>query len=593
MSNYVSDAEFAGSAEQQSKEAKTLRKMVTLITQTEENFKTYRADELIRNLSYYRGEFWGGDGYSSQINPTSSRNYAAVQNEVFPIIDTIASSLAMDLPQVEAIDQRAMSYKVPERHQDATFAGKRVAAALNFFAEEDQLDDILREMILHALLFDMSVLKVMWSSDLGRPIWRTKLPWEVHFDPNAKRAADSAWAFERFVLHIDDLRDRIDSGVYNKVKKTIKGDTYPRSLVHSHMKDEAEIKLREAGLKEYVSLVEYWDFKRNKLYHLHPDTNQLLMESEIPYGRPYEVLVFHPGIGRIRGIPDTTLVAPIQRDINELVSARREIVARLPRRMLVDSKLFRSEEEFERWKNARTWEPTLIHAPPDGNIDSNIWVSPEMKTTFDFNNHLSQAIDSIRWLPGMADYQQGQVKNIRTAAEANMIRSAIEGRLAIRSRKVVRIVTSMFRRALDAFKWALVNKEFSGVNVDRLSRLLQVDVDAATFEREIVEASPAFRLLPFSPLMEDKITRRAHLIELISYLSSGGPLSDAIDQQELAREVVEAFGFRPSLVKTETVDELVALQESVSPEAQAIEEMAAMGGSPEMPPMGMPPIPQG
>ena len=193
----------------------------------------------------------------------------------------------------------------------------------------------------------------------------------------------------------------------------------------------------------------------------------------------------------------------------------------------------------------------------------------------------------------MADYQQGQVKNIRTAAEANMIRSAIEGRLAIRSRKVVRIVTSMFRRALDAFKWALVNKEFSGVNVDRLSRLLQVDVDAATFEREIVEASPAFRLLPFSPLMEDKITRRAHLIELISYLSSGGPLSDAIDQQELAREVVEAFGFRPSLVKTETVDELVALQESVSPEAQAIEELAAMGGSPEMPPMGMPPIPQG
>ena len=49
--------------------------------------------------------------------------------------------------------------------------------------------------------------------------------------------------------------------------------------------------------------------------------------------------------------------------------------------------------------------------------------------TFDFNQHLDQSVDSIRWLPGMGDYQQGQVKNIRTAAEANMIRAAIEGRL--------------------------------------------------------------------------------------------------------------------------------------------------------------------
>lgn len=593
MSNYVSDGDWQSSGEAMSKEEKATRKMVTLIHQTEENFKKYRSDEMIRNLAYYRGEFWSGDGYSFQINPTLSRNYAAVQNEVFPIIDTIASSLAMDLPQVEAIDQRATAYKVPERHQDPTFAGRRVASSLNFFAEEDQLDDVLREMILHALLFDMSVIKVMWSSELGRPIWRTKLPWEVHFDPNAKRAQDATWAFERFPLHVDDLRDRIESGIYNRPKKTIKGDTYPRSLVHAHMKDEAELKLREAGLKEYVSLAEYWDFKKNLLYHIHPDTGQLLMESDIPYGRPYEVLVFHPGIGRIRGIPDTTLIAPIQRDINELVSARREIVARLPRRMLVDSKLFRSEEEFERWKNAKTWEPTLIHGPPDSDIGSGIWVSPEMPTTFDFNEHLNQAVDSIRWLPGMADYQQGQVKNIRTAAEANMIRSAIEGRLAIRSRKVVRIVTTMFRRALDSFKWALVNKDVSQVNIERLSRLLQNDVDAATFEREILEASPAFRLLPFSPLMEDKIVRRAHLIELVAYLSAESPLSTAIDQRELAREIVDAFGFRPSLVKTESVEELASEEAAAPDDMQALEEMAAMGGMPEMPPMGMPPIPEG
>jgi len=583
--NAFSDLERMSHAE------KSVRKMVALVHQTEENFKQYRADELIRNLSYYRGEFWNGDGYSMGVEARSSRNYAAIQNEVFPIIDTIASSLAMDLPQVEALDQRESSYKVPDRHQDPTFAGRRIASALNFFAEEDSLDETLRELILHSLLFDMSVIKVMWSVELGRPIWRTKLPWEVHFDPNAKRASDAMWAFERFALHIDDLRDRVDSGIYTAPKKGIKGDSYPRSLVHEHMKDEAELKLRDAGLKEYVSLVEFWDFKEKKLYHIHVDTGQLMMESEIPYGRPYEVLVFHPGIGRIRGIPDTSLIAPLQRDINELVSARREVVARLPKRMLIDSKLFRSEDEFERWKNAKTWEPTLIHGPPDGTIDQHVWVSPEMETTFDFNRHLNQSIDSIRWLPGMADYQQGQVKNIRTAAEANMIRSAIEGRLAIRSRKVVRVVTTMFRKSLDAFKWALVNKDISGVNIDRLSRLVQTDVDAPTFERDVLHGAPNFRLLPFSPLMEDKITRRAHLIELVQYLSAASPLADSIDQRELAREIVDAFGFRPSIVKAEEVPE-----EPPVDEMAALEEMAAMGAPMEngsMPPVGMPEIPEG
>ena len=585
MSNYASDAEKMVAARFASDDDKIIKKMTTLVHQTEENFKQYRADELIRNLAYYRGDFWGGDGYSSQITGGGSRNYKAVQNEVFPIIDTIASSLAMDLPQVEAIDQRARSYKIPDRHQDTTFAGRRVAAALNFFAEEDQLDEVLREVILHALLFDMSVVKVMWSSDLGRPIWRTKLPWEVHFDPNAKRASDAMWAFERFVVHTDDVRDRIESGIYEQPTKTIKGDTYPRSLVHQQMKDDAEIKLREAGLKEYVSLVEFWDFKKNKLYHIHPDTNQLLMESDIPYGRPYEVLVFHPGVGRIRGIPDTTLIASIQRDINELVSARREVVARLPRRMLVDSKLFRSEEEFERWKNAKTWEPTLIHGPPDGDINSNIWVSPEMRTTFDFNQHLAQAVDSNRWLPGMADYQQGQVNNIRTAAEANMIRSAIEGRLAIRSRKVTRLVTTMFRKALESFKWALLNKEVSSINIDRVSKLVQDDVDAATFEREVVEAMPSFRLLPFSPLMEDKVVRRQHLLELLQYMSSGGPTSDAIDQKELVREIIDAFGFRPSILRTKDVEEYMS---EPGGDMGMVEEMAAMGAMGAAPDDGSP-----
>ncbi len=122
--------------EQTSKEEKEVVRLATLIAQTEENFQKNRAEELIRNLAYYRGEFWMGDGYSVGTAQDSARHYTAIQNEVFPIIDTIASSLAMDLPQVEAIDQREESYKVPNRSQDPTYAGKRVASALNFLLKK-------------------------------------------------------------------------------------------------------------------------------------------------------------------------------------------------------------------------------------------------------------------------------------------------------------------------------------------------------------------------------------------------------------------------------------------------------------------------
>ena len=92
MSNAFSELEKVSEAE------RGIKRLTTLVHQTEENFKQYPADELIRNLAYYRGEFWGGDGYSGAITASLSRNYAAVQNEMFPIIDTIASALALDLP---------------------------------------------------------------------------------------------------------------------------------------------------------------------------------------------------------------------------------------------------------------------------------------------------------------------------------------------------------------------------------------------------------------------------------------------------------------------------------------------------------------
>ena len=567
-----------------SKEDKGRRRMLALVQQTEKWFEDNLAEEAMRNLAYYRGKFWAGDGYATN---KKIRSYAAQKNEVFPIIDTIVSTLAMDLPQVESLDQRATTADSPTRATDKTIQGRRISAVLNWFAEEDELDSVVQEIVLHALLFRSSVVKVSWSSSLGRPVWRTKLPWEVHFDPMAKRIADAAWCFERFTVHIDDLKSRIESKVYNPVKKGIKADAYPRTLIDQYDKDldSKQEQLKSLGLKEYISLVEFWDFRSGKLFHIHPPTGQVLMETTIPYGRPYEALVFHNGVGRIDGIPDVTLIAELQRDINELVSARREIVSRLPKRMLVDASLFRSDDEFSRWKNSRTWEPQLVQKPVDGKIADRVFVTPAMDTTFDFNKTLEDEVQGVRRIVGEADYQRGVVKNIRTAAEVDALRGSIEGRVNIRMRKLIRVVKALFDLGQSVTRWAVMNPEDSRINLEKIASMTQSDVGPEVVARDFAEGVLNFRLLPFSPLMEDKHTRRESLTTLLPTLV-GSPLIEHLDQKELLKEIIELYGWRPSIVTPEktglpTDKELGVVQKNM--EAQAQQQPQAEPAMPEAP----------
>ena len=91
---------------------KTSKKIIGIIKKAEEYYKKNIAREDARNLSYWRGKFWEGDGYAVL---SDLENYNAQQNEIFPIIDTITSSLALDLPQCEVLDVRQRTYDIPDR----------------------------------------------------------------------------------------------------------------------------------------------------------------------------------------------------------------------------------------------------------------------------------------------------------------------------------------------------------------------------------------------------------------------------------------------------------------------------------------------
>lgn len=573
--------------EQETERRKALLRMLTLISKTDEHYKQNIADEDARNLAYYRGEFWTGDGIAGASKAT--RGYAASQNEVFPVVDSVVSSLVQDVPQVECLDVRVRRVTTPSRIEDPTMAGRGLAAVVNLWAEEDELDVTLRKMILNACVFRYGVTKTIWDPQLNRSTTTERLPWEVHFDPSAKRVRDAGWAYERFTMHWDDLQANIKSGVYNKPERAIRPVAFPRSLVDDELDDEHYRVLRENGINEWVSLVEFWDFRRGMMYHIDPESKQVLMETKIPWGNPYTTLTFHDAVGRIEGIPDVSLIADTQRDINEQVSARREIIRRLPRRMMVDRALWTDENEWDRFKQSKTYEPTRVRVPTGRSLAEFVYVTPEMPTTFDFNNHLAQSGDSLRRVAGLADFQRGSVRNIRTAAEAYMIQGSADGRVNVRMKQVVRMVTSTFKLSLECWRWALRNQQVSKIDMEEITVKTQADVAPDVLAREAMELTPQFHLLPFSPLMDDKHTRRQTMVQMLQALTSSG-VAQFMDQRELAREMVDEFGWRPSIVKS---------SKQIEEEAAAImSQVAAAQGAPpgeagpeEGPPA--PPLPLG
>ena len=553
--------------EEQNELAKKTNKLLAHINHAEEHYRKNVAQDDARNLAYWRGKFWEGDGNSSF---PELANYNAEQNEVFPILDTIISALALDLPQCEVLDARQRSHEIPQRSEDPTMSGRRIAAVLNWMAEEDDMDEVAREAVLHALLFSSGAIrKITWSTEMGRVIWRLKMPWEVQFDPVARRISDIAWASERFILHETQVRERLENGYYHMSgNRVIKPDTYPRSLIADYQSSDSESDARREGLKEYVTMHEYWDFREGKLYHIHMGTKQIVMEADAPYGNPYDQLCFHPGVGRIRGIPDTSLIAPLQQDVNELVSARKEIVRRLPRRMFYDKAMFPSEEDASRWMNSATWEPVPVETDGQSLVGDMIFVSPEMPTTFDFNQHLGQASAHIKNIAGMADFQRGEVKNIRTAAEANMIQMSIQGRMQVRTRLLVKFIKRGFDKAAEIIRWSLENEEASNINIQELTMQTQIDVMPDVLRRDFLGNMPKFRVLPFSPLMEDRVVRREQLVGLIGSIANS-PSGEEVDWREITKELVEMFNIRPSIIKE---------QKEEQPEEQM--PPAAMGGIP-------------
>ena len=131
-----------------------------------------------------------------------------------------------------------------------------------------------------------------------------------------------------------------------------------------------------------------------------------------------------------------------------------------------------------------------------------------------------------------------------------MIQSSVQGRLNVRLRILTKYVRRGFDKAAAVLRWAAENPEASGIDLDYMAMATQADVGASVLYYDLTQHMPKFRVLPFSPLMEDKFVRREQLVGLLGQLASS-PSAEEINWREITRELIDLFGVRPSIIKGE------------------------------------------
>ena len=140
--------------------------------------------------------------------------------------------------------------------------------------------------------------------------------------------------------------------------------------------------------------------------------------------------------------------------------------------------------------------------------------------------------------------------------------------MQVRTRVMTKFVKRGFDKAMGILRWAIQNSEASGIDLEMITRMTQLDVAPDVIAREIVESSPQFRVLPFSPLMEDKIVRREQLVALLGQFAAT-PSNDEVNWREITKELIDMFSVRPSILK----DDYEVEEEQVAAGEVAIAQM--------------------
>ncbi|MFA6133972.1 MAG: hypothetical protein WC869_08170 [Phycisphaerae bacterium] len=558
-------------------------RLYRLISQQEVWYRDNMAPDDIVALTYFRGVFWAGDTGLIPGVTSAMANYASAQNEVFPIVDEVSAALASSLPKAVAKMRGRGGLRVPISAAEPEKVAARVIAPMNRFATDDKMYERLHAGVYHMLLFRKgAVFKGAWNAKRNRVQNRLLMPWEWFPAPWTRVMEDMPWCFERFTITWEQFRQRVEKGLYDRGSVGgVSPDVFPEAVVDPLMYDSNEINAwRQATEAEHVLLHEFHDFEHGEVLHYHLASRKILMRTPMITQRPYTQLILTPALGRLEGLPLVVLVAPTQRDINSLVSARRAWVDQVGvQRVWARESIFKDAAEKQR---ALDNPLAFVTGSMERALGQDVFVFPQLTTSPDFNKALVDEVEHIRHLSGGEGWRN--VQNVRTAAEVGTMVAHEEGRMARASLRVAQAAIGMFEGNRDIWQWALKNGTAAGCNAAAVWQDCDTETDFWPWAREQMEARIDIGVEPFSPVMMNAMVRRAAIDGICSKAAAHPEYAAQVNWREVYRVDIEANDLPLSLQLSQAEAMARALRVANAEEKVA---GAQPGGAPE--PAGIPP----
>ena len=512
--------------------------------------QAYRSHERARDgtdLGYYRGQNWADtDGAASPLVGGTAPAQRSTQDEIYPAIDAMKSAMSMADPQTSASDRRYNKKLDP-----ATFRKERmVASTLCWFSDKDHYGKAVTAANVNAMVFNRGgIYKGFPDVASGLIRWRILEPWEVFFDPRAKRLEDAGWSVERTPIEYDDFKQRSAEGMYIKPEKEVKGDVVTMQLdqqgQEQMLRQDAAI-LQQQPWQE-VMIWEWRDYRRGVLLHIVAQTGEVVLREKIAYGMPYRILIFDSAIGSTAGISIVDRMVTLQRDINELSNVRLEVARRNFDKLFVLRELFASDDEYNEWLRARPWEPCRINKPDTLNtVAEGFYRQEAPRLSNDFHTDVAQRVEHARFITGAGAFRQKA--GFRTAEEVTAVTGNMDTRMEARMTAVIGVVTEMFELTLNILRWMLQGVGTPGFDYDPMIVFRETQGEGVTYEEwrdAILTSSAWFKLEPFAPLMENAQTRRAALVQILQAIGGNEALAQCINWGVIAEEIVRLYKFNP------------------------------------------------
>lgn len=534
----------------------------TVLTLVEAARKGYAKSDGMADIA--AADYVAAHAWQDEPEKKATDAFAAEQDEIYPVYDTLASSLAIRDPSCAARSEKA-GVKASEADY---LSAQRVAATLTHLSSLGHFGEELSNAVRSALLFRRGgVLFAEPDPENGKVSLTCLRQYEVFIDPSGGRVEKANWAIRVIQLHAKDWKKRFEpgaplpdgtpgpptyslpEGVVVLPDQELHQDPTWKGLTPSA---DQELAKAEAKLFPRYTVIEYWNFAEGTLSHLSATKPCFLMQVPIPYGNPFHVLLLDPlAETNMKQMPVVQRLLNPQRRLNQAVSNEHDIVVSNYQRTLINAALFNNDDKKRQaFRQMRPNDALDVDIPADGKMTDLVHVVQPAQMTQDAKQYIADTVTHMRYLAGADAFRgRGEGSGIRTAEEVAAMQVSATARSESRVSRIDTTLSAVFRTVLRILLWMIDNAAELGFDPTPIYTASQRN---CSFEEWVaaLRAAAAPDLLELQPYgaIKENVANREKGIDKVLGLSDSPVAGPHINIRRVLAELFQTYRQPPQFL---------------------------------------------